>query len=498
MKKVLSIIIAMAVLLSCLTITAFAQEQAGKITSALAAQLATLPEGDKLETCIWLYYQHDADFIERKTFEECGLTAGTCMTLEEVDVYSKTYNRIAAELEAAGNQAFIEKTGVSEEDIVFCSAVSPLVILNVTKEQIYAVAEFKEVQSLDYDTTVLADEPSETDVPYEHLDPAPDTQNGKISAILAEKMAAAGENDSLNVIIWVKPVSMSSDQIHRQALTDAGFSIFDFGKLNSHEMSRYISARRAIESDLERQARERFIEQSGMDEDKINAAYCLFINASLTKAEIESAAACSRVDIIYYDDSNELVIEAPTEPAEPPYLYRARFVQQVVDKYSADFYYRELYYHTDKNGETDWALVYAYLPICAPMEHTAIVGNRVVHSGSIYTPFDTCYGIYDVKEDKFIDAGSSAAKSYDGFVKAFDEIGGGRLIGDIDRNDELSIIDVTLLQRCEAHMRDYPEDDTFVVTYEWDKTRYFSDFNRDGERDILDVTVLQRYLISET
>ena len=171
MKKVLLFVLVMAVLLSGLNITAFAEDQNSKITTTLAEKLDILPEGEKIETSIWLYFKYDAELIERETFRECGLTAGTCMTLEEVDIYSKTYNRIAGELEAKGNMALIEKTEVSNEDIIFCSTVSPLIVLNLTKEQIYRISTFEEVQSLDYDNTVLSNEPTISDLPYEPLDP---------------------------------------------------------------------------------------------------------------------------------------------------------------------------------------------------------------------------------------------------------------------------------------------------------------------------------------
>ena len=194
----------------------------------------------------------------------------------------------------------------------------------------------------------------------------------------------------------------------------------------------------------------------------------------------------------------QMPTELPTESAsaEPPYLYKARFEQIYSndDGWYGWYDYKELYYHTGQNGETDWALVYAMLPMSSPIELYTIVGNRVVHPGNQYEPFDACYGIYDVKEDKFIDAASSAANRYPDFLQVFDEIGTGRLIGDIDRDDEISILDATLLQRCAAGMRGYPEDDTFYITYEWGKSRFYSDFNRDGERDVLDATCIQRYL----
>ena len=107
MKKVLLFVLVMVLLLSCVNITALAEDQNSKISTALVEKLEKLTEGEKVETSIWLYSQYDAELIERETFRECGLTAGTCMTLEEVDIYSKTYNRIAGELEAKGNKALI-------------------------------------------------------------------------------------------------------------------------------------------------------------------------------------------------------------------------------------------------------------------------------------------------------------------------------------------------------------------------------------------------------
>ena len=116
--------------------------------------------------------------------------------------------------------------------------------------------------------------------------------------------------------------------------------------------------------------------------------------------------------------------------------------------------------------------------------------------GTQYEPFDAGYGIYDVKEDKFIDAGSLSAKNYPDFVRVFDKIvTDGRLIGDLDQDNAITIFDATLLQRCDAGLRDYPEDDVFYVTYEWGSPRYYSDFDRDGDRTIIDATLIQRYLV---
>ena len=347
MKKILAIMTAIALLLSCMTVTAFAKEKNGKITSALAELLDKLSEGEKISTAIWICYQHDSELIERMTFEECGLTAGTCMTLEEVDTYSKVYNRIAGEMEAAGNKALIEKSGVSEEDILFCGTVSPMVVLSLSKEQVYTISAFSEVEILDYDESFTP----------------------------VESMESLGQS-------------------------------------------------------------------------------------------------------------------------APDSLYENSFKQKYETQYEHIAAYRELYYHHDRNGEIDWALVSCGLDICQPAIYTAILGNRVISHSNYYAPFDSGYAVYDVERDEFINAASLAAKAYDGFIKAFDEsVTEGKPLGDIDSDNETAIVDATVIQRCEALMRDYPEDDE-ISLYSWHSDlKYYSDFNRDGERNILDVTAIQRYLV---
>ena len=323
---------------------------------------------------------------------------------------------------------------------------------------------------------------------------------GKITDTLQAKMDAADEDDLLREIIWLdNPVD--EDEVFLLAIKECGYIGGLPLNMTMEEVNAYRAVYNRIISEQEDAAVDDFIKKFGLDEASINETYCLCINANLTKAQIEAAATFREVESIYYDDSGETVIEEPMEGSgEPPYLYRESFHRQYVSGNKDAAYgwgYRELYYHKDENGETDWALVYAYLPMCSPIELVAIVGNRVLHPGAMYDPFDTCYGIYDVKEDKFIDASSIRAKDSPDFVRTFDEIGAGRLLGDIDGDDEISIVDATLIQRCEANMCDYPEDDEFSLTSDWGKrVRYYSDFNRDGERDIIDVTTIQRYLVN--
>ena len=108
-------------------------------------------------------------------------------------------------------------------------------------------------------------------------------------------------------------------------------------------------------------------------------------------------------------------------------------------------------------------------------------------------PFDSGYGIYDVKQDRFIPLNGKTVEDYDGLKEAFDEIGEGRLLGDIDGDNTITVLDATMMQRCAAKITAYPEDDEMVSPI--GSIRHYSDFNHDGNRDVLDATAIQRYLV---
>lgn len=181
-------------------------------------------------------------------------------------------------------------------------------------------------------------------------------------------------------------------------------------------------------------------------------------------------------------------------------LYLDKFKETYTLKYIAS--YQELYYHKDKDGETDWALIKTEPSPDSGFPEpivSEIVGNRHVLEGMLIYPFVNNYGIYDVKEDKFesviISSFSHEIADYEGLGRAYDEYGKGRLLGDIDRDDELTIIDCTLMQRCATRVRDWPEDDEIKAhILSAPQLKYYSDFDRNGERDIVDATKLQRYV----
>ena len=63
--------------------------------------------------------------------------------------------------------------------------------------------------------------------------------------------------------------------------------------------------------------------------------------------------------------------------------------------------YKELYYHKDQSGNTDWALVYANGNLSTPSEFYTVIANRVFNYGSWDRPLPARYAVYDVKQDMF-------------------------------------------------------------------------------------------------
>ena len=164
--------------------------------------------------------------------------------------------------------------------------------------------------------------------------------------------------------------------------------------------------------------------------------------------------------------------------------------------YDKDIYtsYKELCHHTDRNGEVDWALLRVVSRLESPMSFHQVIGNRVVFKGGWRYPFSSDYAVYDVHKRRFLPLSSYLVTQYNGLGRIYDQIGEGRLLGDIDGDDDLTAVDCTLMQRCVTRLRDWPQDDEIPKEYGFDDLIYYSDFDRDGERDIVDTTKLQRYV----
>ena len=182
-------------------------------------------------------------------------------------------------------------------------------------------------------------------------------------------------------------------------------------------------------------------------------------------------------------------------------VYKQLFEERYTSADLRLYDYRELYRQNDSQGDTGRMLIYATVDMFGQEPVSFTVGNRVIEHSEHCAPFSSGYVIYDVKTDAFYDACRIDLSYPDGigFLKACDQsISEGRLLGDVDLDDEISVIDITQLQRCQAGMCEYSTDDMVAADEDsWIGSafpKYYSDFNRDGERDILDATCMQRYL----
>ncbi len=187
-----------------------------------------------------------------------------------------------------------------------------------------------------------------------------------------------------------------------------------------------------------------------------------------------------------------------TQP-DPDDAVRQRYAEQLEQEYGdgCQLSYQEVYAHRDADGALDWILLSVSSDMVQPMGLNTIVSNRVIMDVSRKIPFSTGYGVYDVKNDTFRNIAGMTGDEYDGFGAYYDLNGRGRLLGDLDKDNELTIVDATVMQRCDLGTRAYPSDDLIeplagLWTY---SVKYYSDFNRDGDRDIVDATALQRYLL---
>ena len=154
--------------------------------------------------------------------------------------------------------------------------------------------------------------------------------------------------------------------------------------------------------------------------------------------------------------------------------------------------YDEPYYHTDENGDINWALIYASTFPADPIIGRIVFCDVVIESDCAYTPFIIRYGLYDKKADEFYRLDEVDVTKYDNLEEVVKEIAkqSVRIIGDADGDNELSVMDATFIQKALVGLCDFSFDD-FFGEYNTLPIDYLSDFDRDGERTILDATAIQ-------
>ena len=195
--------------------------------------------------------------------------------------------------------------------------------------------------------------------------------------------------------------------------------------------------------------------------------------------------------------SQEQTGATPTEAPIDPYRDKLKRRYGITDRALID--YELLYEHKDANGEVDWALIKGAESgaVSGKWSEPAYYefGNRVMTVDYAKRPFAFGMGVYIAKYDRFFDVNAPEFRELDDLERVWTQMGAGRLMGDMDGNNCLEIIDAVMIQRCQAEMTDYPTED-YNYPPEWEEgaIKYFSDFDQDGVRNITDATAIQRFL----
>ena len=312
----------------------------------------------------------------------------------------------------------------------------------------------------------------------------------KINESLQQMMTAVTDKDKIEVHVWLY-CRIDENEVFRQAIKECGYVGGLPLNMSLEEVYAYKAVYNRLVGEREAAVSSGFVEKLGIaEEDIIYLGKHPYVVAALTKAQIYEAQTYDEVESLSY------VGDQFIEDGGASQENKNRYEGSVKEMYPFLYQYSELYYHRDGDGNIDWVLITGEEASAVPEAVYTVIGNRVVIEEQYTMPFGFGYGVYDVGQNTVKAIYSGMTAQYDGLEEAFDQYGCGRLIGDIDEDNEVTIIDATFIQRCETKMRAYPDSDRIcpIEPVEGALT-YYSDFNRDGERDILDVTCIQRCLV---
>ena len=175
--------------------------------------------------------------------------------------------------------------------------------------------------------------------------------------------------------------------------------------------------------------------------------------------------------------------------------------------------YAEIFYHysEENSEEPDWTLIYAVTDLTMHWEYYGvIVGNRAIYDQDLAGYSCSRHYVYITELDKVIPLDNSGLDEIlehcPELTETLDELNYGQLIGDINDDYKINIIDATYIQRKLAGYQDtvsvrvcptFRRVEIGVdvrITVDNNQYEYVGDFNRDGDTTILDATAIQRKL----
>lgn len=319
-------------------------------------------------------------------------------------------------------------------------------------------------------------------------------ENSKIDSGFLSLLDIMDDNDRLQVWIFIYD-TINEDEVVQKTFEKCGLT--KATAKTQEEVDLYLSTYRNIKAEMcEAHNKEVFAKMNVPDEDIIffSTLTPSFI-LEVTKAKVFEISQIPEVASIDF-------YKLPIIP-QPDQLFEARFLEIYGDDITSSSHsYKESYYHYDENGEIDWALIYECSYNSPPWEYHGVYKDRILMYGD-YSPFCFGYGIYDVKNDKFLDVFDTPNifDKYEGLEEVLDAKKLGYPFGDADMDKELTILDATFIQRALADLCDFEYEDRIEWYYgyrSWSDLgypKYISDFDRDGERTIMDATTIQKALV---
>ena len=458
MKKLISVLLIMILLASCLTITVSA-EPADKIDPVVRAQIDANTEGGMV---VRIRYHNDNYPTEGLSDEEF------------------VNNTLAAQRELRQ----------SIEAITYCEPGNLIhydgtMDIGLPYSSIEAVAALPNVDYID--------------LPAEGCNaPAED----KLSDASKEKLAALSADDKVNLDVWLA------------YNINAYIGMAEPGDDCTHaEVDEYLQIMRTAKKNYAAARNEEYIERitAAVEVETIKALKMTPIVYIRTTADkVMEIAALPEVWTVDISDETETVVE-PIE--ETSATIDAKFEQWMLKtKYAVKGndddpihygeqmeyrHYRELY-----TGD-GWTLIYAELEgMVEPWEFVGsiVLGDRVL-SWRAPGVEEFGYYVYSAALDTFLEINDMMREDYDGvldrdgILAALDELKIGRPLGDADGDGELTIVDATAIQRDQAELAALPQEDIYTCFKSvcWRDFRY-ADADCDGDVTVLDATRNQRRL----
>ena len=201
-------------------------------------------------------------------------------------------------------------------------------------------------------------------------------------------------------------------------------------------------------------------------------------------------------------------VSAISVDTENKYKYDEIIIPKVFQDYELEnpdlvIYYNEVfeYYAHDTDSSQDesipeYVLIYLNSNMCMDMPVGDVFGDYVLMNSSGGYPYAYGYGIFIPSTEEIYDLSVAYKMGIEGIESVFTEVKIGKLIGDMDKDREITIKDATIIQKCLSGISEFDKND-YIIAFSYEDNPpllYVSDFNRDCKRNISDATAIQKYL----